>query len=316
MKRRPYSYMGPLAFIVGMLLLYRFAILPGRSPVSSLAETVVQTDGDDFSCTFDGISHDVILDLPEEPAGAALILMLHGYGNSAESFRADTGFEKDAIGRGYAVAYVTGAPDPNDATSAAGWNSGVGDSPNRDVDFLDTLAQYLQAAYKLDKKRTFVVGFSNGAFMAHRLAVEDPDTFAAVVSVAGMMPESIWESCGGAEYAPAGLFQITGEKDDVVPKHSDGSAKYAKAPAIEDVVDYYVSTNGLILLDTVDVGKKAVLSKFGVSGDAPAGTSKGGSRQVWNLFIGDGRHSWPDESTTGIDINTLILDYLDTESAK
>ena len=44
-----------------------------------------------------------------------------------------------------------------------------------------------------------------------------------------------------------GFFQITGEKDDVVPKNSDGSAKYAIVPAIEDVIAYYAEANGLTL---------------------------------------------------------------------
>ena len=34
------------------------------------------------------------------------------------------------------------------------------------------------------------------------------------------------------------------------------------------------------------------------------------SKQVWNLFIPDGRHSWPDEGVTGININHLIVEFL------
>ena len=69
--------------------------------------------------------------------------------------------------------------------------------------------------------------------MAHRLALETDGVFAAVVSVAGAAAESVWENRPGS--LRVGLLQITGEKDGVVPKHSDGSARYAKSPAIEDV---------------------------------------------------------------------------------
>ena len=37
-------------------------------------------------------------------------------------------------------------------------------------------------------------------------------------------------------------------------------------------------------------------------------------KQVWFLFIEDGRHSWSAESVTGIDTNRIILDFLESET--
>ena len=122
----------------------------------------------------------------------------------------------------------------------------------------------------------------------------------AVVSVAGMMPEEIW--INRKEANDVGVFQITGEKDDVVPKNRDGSAKYSKAPAIEDVMDYWVKANGLEEAESSEIGKGSVFTKY---------AKEGKDKQVWNLFIKDGRHSWPDEKITGIDINALILEFLE-----
>ena len=255
----------------------------------------------DFTCVFDGITHEVLVELPSETKDAPLVLMLHGYGNDAESFRLTTHFDDDAVPRGYVVAYVTGAADPGDATSSIGWNSGIGDSPNRDVEFLTAVTAYLQDTYGCDRKKTYAVGFSNGAFMTHRLAVEAPDVFRAVVSVAGMMPEQIWEA--REDKPTAGIFQVTGEKDNVVPKNADGSAKYAKAPAIEDVIAYYVSANNLCATEESPLGKKGRLIRYF---DPDSDT------QVWDLTIKDGRHSWPEEAYTGFSINDLILDYLDS----
>lgn len=81
--------------------------------------------------------------------------------------------------------------------------------------------------------------------MTHRLALEASDTFAAIVSVAGTMPESIWEN--RLEKCDISVLQITGEKDDVIPQNSNGSANYSKAPAIEEVMEYYIQSNDLIL---------------------------------------------------------------------
>lgn len=265
-------------------------------------EDVVQKSETMVSCTYDGVAHEYMTCFPEQCEGAPLVLMLHGYGNTAESFCETVHFEETALQKGYAVVYVTGAPDPNDATSAFGWNSGIGQEGNRDVDFLVSLANYLQKEHSFDRDRMFAVGFSNGAFMTHRLAMEAGDTFAAVVSVAGMMPEKIWEEAG--QDSDIGFFQVTGEKDDVVPKHSDGSAKFAKAPAIEDVMDYWVTSNGLAKCEETEIGKGSVLTKY---------AKEGSKKQVWNLFVKDGRHSWPDESISGINVNELIVEFLETQ---
>ena len=266
-------------------------------------ENIARVSDGHYTCTFDGIRHAFIVDLPEKAEGSPLILMLHGYGGTAESFRAETGFEKDANPLGYTVVYVTGAPNPDDKTSSNSWNSGIGISPNQDVGFLVALTEYLQQEYFLDKQHSFAVGYSNGAFMVHRLALEASSTFSAVVSVAGTVPASIWAERNNQ--CSAGLLQITGEKDDVIPKHSDGSAQYTKGPAIEDVIEYYAAANGLKMQEVLTAGKKSVLTKYG---------SPATDRQVWHLVVKDGRHSWSGERVTGINTNRLILEYLGTQT--
>lgn len=267
----------------------------------SLDSIEITEDGTGIA-VYDGVNHDIILDLPENVEGAPFVIMLHGYGESASTFRQKTAFEQEANSLGYAVVYVTGAPSPEDSTSSAGWNSGIGISSNRDVEFLCALANDLCEKYLLNRDRVYAIGFSNGAFMTHRLVLEADDTFAAVVSVAGMMPENMWTIKPGK--CEAGILQITGEKDDVVPKNSDGSAKFAKAPAIEEVMAYYIEKNKVSLSDTVSIGKKSTLEKY---------TSPDSNKQVWNIFIPDGRHSWPEESIVGFSTNQIILEFLETE---
>ena len=138
--------------------------------------------------------------------------------------------------------------------------------------------------------------------MAHRLALEAGSTFSAVVSVAGTVSGSVWEE--RPESCSTGLLQITGEKDNVVPKQSDGSARYAKDPAIEDVIEYYAAANNLTVQDVLPAGKSSVLTKYGST--ASAG-------QVWHLLVKDGRHSWSGERVTGINTNRLILEYFETQ---
>ena len=256
-----------------------------------------------FSCSYDGIKHNFILDLPERSEGIPLVIMLPGYGNTAESFRDTTHFEEDANAHGYAVAYVTGAKNPNDPISSVGWNSGIGGEGNDDVAFLVSLVKYLQKEYSFDAGRTFAVGFSNGAFMVHRLAMEAGDVFSACVSVAGLMPAKIWNE--RKETNDISFFQITGEKDDAIPQTGSGSAKYAKDPAIEDVMAYWAESVGLDLCDSEETENGAFLTKC---------RSEERPNQVWNLLIKNGRHSWPSVKLNGIDGNDLILEFLETVS--
>ena len=139
--------------------------------------------------------------------------------------------------------------------------------------------------------------------MVHRLAMESDDTFSAFVSVAGTMPRSIWDSRKGEH--TVSFFQITGEKDDVIPKNYDGSAKYAQAPAIEDVMDYWADSNGLDTCESEKIGNGSLITKY---------RNEEKMNQVWHLFIKTGRHSWPDKKLNDIDINRLIIDFFDSVS--
>ena len=284
-----------------LLPLTALVILTGcgqkNAPAQKL-EDITRKGENCFSCTFDGVKHGFILDLPEHTDNAPLIVMLHGYGSSAEDFRTSVEFEKDANPMGYAVAYVTGAPAPDDKTSSTGWNSASEPDGNKDTDFLKALAKHLQKEYNFDKNRTYAVGFSNGAFMTHTLAMDAADTFSALVSVSGMMQENIWNRRSSSN--SVSFFQITGENDDVVPKNSDGTAKYSKAPPIEDVMSYRANSDNAVITENISIGNGSVLTKY-VNPDT--------NTQVWDLLVKNGGHSWFGKKINGFDTNELILDF-------
>ena len=285
----------PLTLLLALLLL---AALPAAASGSGAEiEDLVQDGENSYSCRFDGTTRRFLVYLPECPEGSGLILMLHGYGGSAQSFRLDTGLEQTAVAQGYTVVYVTGSPDPAVRTSSNGWRYESGSS---DVAFLTALAEAIRREFGTAEDRVFAAGFSNGAFMIHCLAAEAGDTFSALVSVAGTMAESVWNN--RPESCRVSLLQITGEKDEVIPKHSDGSARFAKSPAIEDLIAYYAE--GLDICETVPIGRNSVLTKY---------TDSAADRQVWHLLVKDGRHSWSSERFTGIDTNSLILEFLGTQ---
>ena len=260
---------------------------------------VTHIEDNRYSCTFDDIEHEFILCLPEETKGAPLVLMLHGAGESADVMRRTTEFDEAAVSEGYAVCYVNGAVDKASTHPLKGWNAGTAGGENRDTEFLVSLATYLENEYQLDTKRTFSVGFSYGGFMGYRLAVEAPDIFEAAVSVAGIMPLTMWEK--KEERSNVGIFQITGSNDDIIPRREAGSSGSAIAPPIEDVISYWAEADGLDLLSEEPVGNSSTLTRYGSGDKAP---------QVWHILVDNGYHSWPSESITGIDTNALILEFL------
>lgn len=293
-----------ISIFAGIIFCILIILIADRINESKI-KNVSRIDGNSYVCSYNGTAHDFVLDLPENHEGAPLVLMLHGYGGCAKAFRSELAISDLAKEKGYALAFVTGSQSSNDKTAAFGWNSGMGDDENNDVEFLREMAKYLQGKYKLDADNTFAVGFSNGGFMVHKLAMEADDTFRAVVSVAGTMSKSVWDN--RQKNISVGVFQVTGEKDDVVPKQSDGSDKYSQAPAIEKIMQYWINVNELEPINTCTDGKNSILTVY-----AGADTDK----QVWDLFIPDGRHAWPDKNITGVDINQRIFEFLDANKVE
>ena len=120
-----------------------------------------------------------------DQADQRLVVALHGRGSSAAAMQAGTGLHDAAAAAGLAVVY----PESLDG----GWGDDTFTSPARpagdeDVVFLDALIDELQADERIaDGGDVGVVGFSNGASMAMRYAVERPDEVGAVVAVAGQL---------------------------------------------------------------------------------------------------------------------------------
>lgn len=271
---------------------------------SSLAAGITNVSTEDnsrFTCEYEGVLRDFTLYLPDNLSkNSVLVMALHGYGSDGDSFARDTKLHEKLCPGGYALAYITGIPDPDDKTAATGWNSGLKKTGNDDAGFLCSLAAYLQKEYSLNSKRCVAVGFSNGAFMTHKLALHESGIITDIVSVSGMMPQYAWEE--RPEKAMVNVLQISGSKDDVVPQKRSGSDKYAKAPAIEDVMDYYAMSSGLDIITQEQFTEKSDIIKY---------SSEKDEHIVWSVTVKDGRHSWFEEPFCGFEINDLIMEFLE-----
>lgn len=96
------------------------------------------------------------------------------------------------------------------------WNSGGRSGrleriAEDDVGFVRCMVNELKKRYVVDPKRIHATGFSNGAMLCYRLAVEASDTFASIAPVAGTLAVST--QCA-ERYVPA--LHIHGTDDKVV----------------------------------------------------------------------------------------------------
>jgi polyhydroxybutyrate depolymerase len=117
-----------------------------------------------------------------------LVVMLHGYTSNGAVHAAYFGMLDEADRGGFLLAYPDGTRDLlgnrfwNATDACCDWfRTGVDD-----VAYLDAVIDEITAHYAVDPGRVYLLGHSNGAFMAHRYACDHSARVAAIVTLAGM----------------------------------------------------------------------------------------------------------------------------------
>lgn len=182
--------------------------------------------------TADGRDRSALLVVPDgevDVSGRPLVVMLHGGGGSSRHTLGTSRWGLLAKRDGFVVAVPDGtAPDESRAARFVGnpltWNSCTGSSLIAgersaeargvdDVGFLVALIADVGRRTRIDPRRVFLAGHSNGAGMAYKLASERPELIAAVGVVAGRFPEAHVENLS----SPVSLLAICGERDRLAP---------------------------------------------------------------------------------------------------
>ncbi|MBN2360941.1 MAG: prolyl oligopeptidase family serine peptidase [Deltaproteobacteria bacterium] len=127
-----------------------------------------------------------------------LLLSLHGLGSSGLDTATRIGLIQRVDSRGYLLAY----PDGTTINGQLGWNAsccGALYSGVDDVTYLRAVLADMATRYRVDPRRVFVVGVSNGAFMAHLLACQAAERIAAIATHAGTMFAGEPDSCAPSQ---------------------------------------------------------------------------------------------------------------------
>jgi polyhydroxybutyrate depolymerase len=137
------------------------------------------------------------------------------------------------------------------ADRRTGWHDCRADEADNprvdDVAFASQVARQLVADGRADPRRLYVMGMSNGAMMALRLALEMSPAPAAVVAVAGTMAQH--SSCKAAAH-PVSVLLIHGTEDPLVPYRGGGVGFGARRDrgqvlGVDATRDFWLRADGL-----------------------------------------------------------------------
>jgi polyhydroxybutyrate depolymerase len=161
-----------------------------------------------------------------------LVLDFHGYGSSKTQERVASGFNAVAEREGVVVVYPQGlfgrpeAPEAGNLPAGPSWNGGAfccGDAKRLEIDdvaFARALVDAVAAEVRIDRRRVYATGLSNGGAMTHRLACEAADVFAAAAPLAFPLHVDPPSACLPARPIP--VLHFAGLSDSLVPY--DGGA--------------------------------------------------------------------------------------------
>ncbi len=177
--------------------------------------------------------------VPAAPrSGLPIVLLLHGYTSNGEAqalyFDLDSAVER----RGFILVKPNGTLDP---AGRRYWNAGRHASPNApdDVAYLTAVLKDVVTAFGADANRIFVVGHSNGAFMANRMACERSDRIAAIVSLAGAVDPT---DCHPTQ--PVSVLTVHGTTDPLVQYGGGSSGFLGTYGSAEATLAFWAKADG------------------------------------------------------------------------
>jgi polyhydroxybutyrate depolymerase len=141
-----------------------------------------------------------------------VVFIFHGHGGNMMNMYRSRGFDKlwpEAI-----IICPQGLNTPGQLTDPdgklPGWQKAPGDMGDRDLHFFDAMLKTLRQDYKVDDKRIYATGHSNGGGFTYLLWAARGDEFAAVAPSAAVGARVV----GLLKPKPA--MHIMGEKDELV----------------------------------------------------------------------------------------------------
>jgi polyhydroxybutyrate depolymerase len=183
------------------------------------------------------------------------VILLHGFGAGGYVQEAYFGFNRLVNDRRVLVIAPNGTRNPDRALF---WNATdaccdvYGQNPD-DVAYLKALVDDLKINWMVDADHIYFVGHSNGGYMAHRMACDDAEQIAGIVSLAG----NNWKDpakCNPSRPVP--VLQVHSDTDETVPYEGGGLR-----PSAHDSMAVWAAKNGCTG-DVVPTGQTIDLDEY------------------------------------------------------
>jgi polyhydroxybutyrate depolymerase len=228
LKYPVYGSMAITARLIGMSILLN---LPARA--QELSRTI----------TVQHLQRNFLYHLPEKRLAThplPLVFVLHGGGSEARRMPRFTGMDSIADREKFIVVYPQGYHRH--------WNDGRKDINESvdDIAFFQAMINYFEEHDRIDPRRIYATGISNGGFMVQRLACEMSTQLAAVASVAATMSEDLAVRCKPAQ--PISVLFMNGTSDPIVPYQGGevhiGRSKRGAVLSTQQAVEKWLTTDG------------------------------------------------------------------------
>ncbi|MEV5981658.1 PHB depolymerase family esterase [Streptomyces sp. NPDC052114] len=219
-----------------------------------------------------------------------LVIALHPYPADGRAAAAISGLSAKADEENFLVAYPDGLN--------RGFNALICCGTEDDVGFIRTITKRLTGTWNADPDRVYATGISNGGDMSYRLAVELPDTFAAIAPVSGGYLGTDAEKTSYVPKTPVSVITFLGGLDDHYAGMNAGITSWQKRLSCKQ-------------------GKPSTLKN---EIKRTRATCRDGS-DVVVYRLPDMGHSWPNgagggmsDPTAGVNATDLIWDFFASHS--
>ncbi|MGA2035196.1 MAG: PHB depolymerase family esterase [Thermoguttaceae bacterium] len=248
-----------------------------------------------------------------------VLLALHGAAMTAGKMADFSGLDQKADEAGFVVVYPEG-------TGFGGllltWNADARADEPDDTAFISRVLDDLENVVRVDRKRVYATGMSNGGMMCYRLAAELSDRIAAIAPVAGTLA---LEKC--APRRPVPVIHFHGTADQLVPPGGIAANASRSGPfpfkSLDETIRIWAQIDGcpgkpriVRLPDTAKDGTTVIERIYG--------PGRQGAEVILYLIEGGG-HTWPGrqprleiigKSTRQISANDLMWDFFQRHPLK
>ena len=224
----------------------------------------------------------------------ALVVVMHGYSDNAETIAAYSGMNELADEHGFLVAYPQGSIDSRDN---AFFNVGYqfhADSKIDDVAYIEAMVRQIQERFSVEQNQIFATGMSNGGDMSYLLACRTGRLFRAFAPVAGSMMTSLMNNCDFEVASP--ILAISGTDDPVTLYAGDmdnigGWGAYASQ---QDTIAFWVERQKLRKVSATPLAnthQPLLYEDSRITVERYASTNE--NKALWYYRIEGGGHDWP-----------------------